>query len=99
MQLAMHVVHVRHFATPLKVSYLDRNVLQVITGQVEFSQGGNLTHTFGENTQSVVRQVQALQLGKPSQTETDRRTCEHTVTSSGLHPQPNIWIHNLRLLL
>lgn len=69
-----------HFAAPLKVSYLNRNILQIVTGQVEFSQGGDLTHTFGENTQSVVRQVQALQLGKPTQTETERRTSDHKVT-------------------
>lgn len=85
-----------HFAAPLKVSYLHRNVLQAITGQVEFSQGGNLTHTFGENTQSVVRQVQALQLGKPSDADRQEDLMSHL---THLHPQPNIWIQNLYLLL
>lgn len=74
---AVNKVHARRartgrLAAPLKVAYLSGDSLQVITGQVEFSQGEDLTHTFGENPQSVVRQVQAPQLGKPAQMETER---------------------------
>lgn len=74
---AVNKVHARRartgrLAAPLKVSYLSGDRLQIITGQVEFSQGEDLAHTVGENTQSVVRQVEALQLGKPAQMETER---------------------------
>ncbi len=55
--------------TPLKVAYLHRNGLETITGEVEFSQGEDLTHTFRKHTQTVVRQVQAFELRKPEQRE------------------------------
>lgn len=84
----MRGVHGRvTFAAPLEVSYLNGDGLQIITGQVEFSQGEDLTHTFGENTQPVVRQVQALQLGKPTQMETEREPESTKSASSGLNPQ------------
>lgn len=91
----MNKVHARRartgrLAAPLKVSYLSGDGLQIITGQVEFGQREDLTHTFGENTQSVVRQVQALQLGKPGNRE---RTCDHKAASAGLrepHLSPQV---------
>ena len=55
---------------PLKIANLHRDSVETITGEVEFSQGEDLTHTFREHTQTVVRQVQALQLRKPK----DKRT-------------------------
>lgn len=39
--------------------------MEAVTGEVEFRQGEDLTHTLREQTQAVVRQVQALQLGEP----------------------------------
>lgn len=54
-----------HFVSPLKVAYLYRDGLETITGEVELGQGEDLTHTFREHTQTVVTQVQALQLRKP----------------------------------
>lgn len=53
----------------MKVAYLYRDRVETVTGEVEFSQGEDLTHTFREHTQTVVRQVQALQLRKPKQRE------------------------------
>lgn len=55
--------------TPLKVAYLHRDDVEIVAGEVELGQGEDLTHTLWEHTQSVVRQVQALQLGKPKQRE------------------------------
>lgn len=60
-------VYVCHCITPLKVAYLYRDGLETITGEVEFSQGEDLTHTLRKHTQTVVRQVQALQLRKPEE--------------------------------
>lgn len=51
-----------HCVTPLKAAYLYRDRVEIITGQVEFSQCEDLTQTFREHSQTVVRQVQALQL-------------------------------------
>lgn len=62
-------VYVCHCVTPLKVAYLHRDGVETITGEVEFSQGEDLTNTFREHTQTVVRQVQALQLRKPTERE------------------------------
>lgn len=51
--------------TPLKIADLNRDRLEAVTGEAELGEGENLTHAFREHTQTVVRQVQALQLGKP----------------------------------
>lgn len=57
--------YVCHCVAPLQVAYLFGDALQTVTGQVEFSQGEDLTHTLWQHTQTVVRQVEALQLRKP----------------------------------
>lgn len=62
-------VYVCHHVTPLEVAYLHRDGVETITGEVEFSQGEDLTHTFREHTQTVVRQVQTLHLRKPTERE------------------------------
>ena len=54
-----------HCVAPLKVAYLHRDSLETVTGEVDFSQCEDLTHTFREYTQTVMRQVQAFQLRKP----------------------------------
>lgn len=48
--------------TPLKIADLSGDCLEAITGEAELSQGEDLTDAFREHTQTVVRQVQALQL-------------------------------------
>lgn len=56
----------------MEVAYLYRDGVQIITGEVELGQGEDLTHTLREHTQTVVRQVQTLQLGKPEERTTWR---------------------------
>lgn len=65
----LYYVYVCHCVIPLKVTYLCWDSVEIITGQVELSQGEDLTYTLREDAQTVVRQVQALQLGKPKQRE------------------------------
>lgn len=58
--------------TPLKIADLNRDRLEAVAGEAELGEGENLTHAFGEHTQTVVRQVQALQLGKPEGIEREK---------------------------
>ena len=73
----VYYLYVCHCVTPLKVAYLYWDSVEIITGEVELSQGEDLTHTFREHTQTVVRQVQALQLGKPKQRESSTEDLQH----------------------
>lgn len=55
--------------SPLQVADLHGHVVEIVAGEAKFGEGENLTHTFRENTQTVVRQVQALQLREPKDQE------------------------------
>lgn len=48
--LTVLCVSVSHHVTPLKVAYLRRDVMETVTGEVEFSQSEDLAHTLGEHT-------------------------------------------------
>lgn len=79
MYVCRNVFYVRvcYCVTPLKVAYLCRDGVEIVTGEVELSQSEDLTHTLRENSQTVVRQVQALQLGKPKQRENSKIDLQH----------------------
>ena len=56
---------VRTGSIPLEVADARGYCVQAIAGQVELSQGQDLAHGLGEHAQAVVREIQALELGKP----------------------------------